>query len=79
MVMRTTVTLDNDVYDAVMHISVISGERPGRVLSRLVRKALAPEPRESSKPARFPIFEVSANAPVISGQHAQQLIDEQGI
>lgn len=38
-VVRTTVTLDDDVYEAAMHLSLTSGERLGKVLSMLARRA----------------------------------------
>lgn len=34
-IVRTTVTLDDDVYEAAMHLSRSSGERLGKVLSAL--------------------------------------------
>jgi hypothetical protein len=56
--MRTTVTLDDDVYAAAMHLADVSGERLGKVLSKLARRALAPPQRPSPKrrTGRFPTF-----------------------
>lgn len=76
--MRTTVTLDDDVYDAAMHLSRSSGERLGKVLSTLARRALNPEnpkPRRSTQ--RFPVFDVPENAPVIPASRVQRVIDEE--
>ena len=61
--MRTTVTLDDDVYEAVIQISALSGERPGKILSRLVRKGLNPEPAAHLRTGRFPQFSVPATRP----------------
>ena len=78
--MRTTVTLDEDVYHAAAHLSRASGERLGKVLSSLARRGLAP-PTTSSKPRsrRFPTFDVPPDAPVIPASRVQRVIDEDGI
>ncbi len=77
--MRTTVTLDDDVYDAALHLSRTSGERLGKVLSKLARRGLKPaeSPARGSK-RRFPVFDVPANAPVIPASRVQRVIDEEG-
>ncbi|HVN05307.1 MAG TPA: hypothetical protein VMT86_12860 [Bryobacteraceae bacterium] len=76
--MRTTVTLDDDVYQAAMHLAESSGERLGKVLSKLARRGLTPPqpPRKGSR--RFPTFEVPADAPVIPASRIQRVIDEEG-
>jgi hypothetical protein len=79
-IVRTTVTLDEDVYDAAMHLSRSSGERLGKVLSVLARRGLKPAdspPRRSAR--RFPVFDVPANAPVIPASRIQRVIDEEGL
>jgi hypothetical protein len=77
---RTTVTLDDDVYEAAMHLSRSSGERLGKVLSTLARRGLKPEgaPARRSR-RRFPVFDVPANAPVIPASRIQHVIDGGGI
>lgn len=79
--MRTTVTLDNDVYDAAAHLSRVSGERLGKVLSNLARRGLQPASasRKKGKRRRFPTFEVPATAPVIPASRVQKVIDEEGL
>jgi Arc/MetJ family transcription regulator len=47
--MRTTVTLDDDVYEAAMRLARASGERLGKVLSMLARRGLKP----GTAPARL--------------------------
>jgi hypothetical protein len=78
---RTTVTLDDDVYEAAMHLSRASGERLGKVLSTLARRALkltdSPLARRSTR--RFPVFDVPANAPLIPASRVQRVIDEEGL
>ena len=75
--MRTTVTLDQDVYEAAMHLSRVSGERLGKVLSNLARTALktpAPPPRKNGR--RFPVFDVPPGAAIIPASRIQRLLDE---
>jgi hypothetical protein len=77
---RTTVSLDGDIYDAASHIAQASGERLGKVLSELARRGLkaSPVPVKSDK-ARFPVFAVPANAPIIPASRVQRAIDEEDL
>jgi hypothetical protein len=78
--MRTTVTLDADVYEAATQMSKVSGKRLGEVLSELARRGLEPSaPSHKKKGSRFPTFQVPAGAPPISARKIQQLLDEEGI
>ncbi|MBZ5542670.1 MAG: antitoxin [Acidobacteriia bacterium] len=78
--MRTTVTLDDDVYHAAAHLSRVSGRRLGKVLSRLARRGLArQEPPARSKSRRFPTFRVPAGTPLIPASRLQRIIDEEGL
>ena len=77
--MRTTVTLDEDVYQAAVHLSRVSGDRLGKVLSTLARRGLAPgkpAPKKSSR--RFPTFDVPPGSPVIPASRIEGIIDEEG-
>jgi hypothetical protein len=78
--MRTTVTLDDDVYEAAQAYAQATGKRLGRVLSEMARQALNPSvlrpPRGTS---RFPTFEVPADARVIPASRVQKALDEDGI
>ncbi len=77
---RTTVTLDSDVYDAAMHLSRSSGRRLGKVLSELARRGLFPplsRPRKSGR--RFPTFDVPPSAPIIPAARVQKALDEDGM
>lgn len=79
-IVKTAVTLDDDIYEAAMHISRASGERLGKVLSTLARRGLKPgglPARPSMR--RFPTFEVPANAPIIPASRIQRVIDEEGL
>jgi hypothetical protein len=78
--MRTTVTLDPDIYEAARHLSRTSGQRLGKVLSELARRGLS---QQAAAPARgkrrFPVFDVPPNAPLIPASRVQRAIDEEGI
>jgi hypothetical protein len=78
--MRTTVTLDDDVYQAALHVSRSSGERLGKVLSTFARrgiKSVKPPSRKSSR--RFPTFDVPPGTPVIPASRIERAIDEEGL
>ena len=78
--MRTTVTLDDDVYQAAMHLSRTSGQGLGKVLSTLARRGLKePQPRTRRSSGRFPTFDVPPDAPVIPASRVQRVIDEEGL
>jgi hypothetical protein len=77
---RTTVTLDDDVYEAALHVSRSSGERLGKVLSILARRGIRsakPPSRKSSR--RFPTFDVPPGAPVIPASRIERVMDEEGL
>jgi hypothetical protein len=81
--MRTTVTLDDDVYEAAQAHAQATGKRLGQVLSEMARQVLQPSgqrPRRSVKRAsRFPAFEVPAGAGLIPASRVQKALDEDGI
>jgi hypothetical protein len=73
--MRTTITLDNDVFQAAQALAVSSGQKLGRVISELARRGL----RAKATPATrhgLPVFRVPANAPVIPSTRARDLLAE---
>jgi len=79
-IVRTTLTLDDDIYEAAVHLSRTSGERLGKVLSTLARRGLKPAvPPARRSTRRFPVFHVPANAPVIPASRIQRVIDEEGL
>ena len=80
--MRTTLTLDDDVYEAVLCHARATGQRLGRVLSDIARHALMPDPQHQQQPAksgRFPVFRVPPDARLIRASRVQAAIDEDGI
>lgn len=82
-VMRTTVTLDDDVYEAAQAHAQATGKRLGRVLSEMARQALQPSGRRSIRSgkgsSRFPAFEVPASAGLIPASRIQKALNEDGI
>jgi hypothetical protein len=68
------------VYAAATHLAGMSGERLGKVLSKLARCGLAapqaPSPKKATR--RFPTFEVPPDAPIIPASRVQHVIDEEG-
>jgi len=75
--MRTTVTLDDDVFEAAQALVRASGKTLGQILSQLARRGLR-VPSEHATRNGLPVFNVSANAPVIpSGRAADLLSGEQ--
>lgn len=77
---RTTVTLDEDVYQAAMHLSQASGQSLGRVLSQLARRGLKPnDTTAAATQGRFPVFAVAPDAPIIPASRIQRVIDEDGL
>ena len=78
--MRTTVTLDEDVYEAAVHLSRVSGERLGKVISKLARRALESKDSPARRGRRrFPTFEVSPGTPIIPASRIERVIDEEGL
>ncbi len=78
--MRTTVTLDDDVHEAALHLSRLTGRRLGKVLSELARRGLAGgEPAIRKAKGRFPVFDVPPDAKIIPASRVQEVLDEEGI
>ncbi len=74
--MRTTVDLDPDVLQAARSIARSQGLSLGRALSDLARRGLAPR-REASRRG-FPVFRVSADAPVLTPEMVAEAQDDEG-
>jgi len=72
--------VDDDVYEAAMHLSRASGERLGKVISTLARRGLKPADSPARRSTRrFPVFDVPPNAPVIPASRIQRVINEEGL
>lgn len=71
--MRTTVTLDDDVFDAARALVQGSGQTLGQVLSRLARRGLRAQDDFAARNG-LPVFAVSPNAPVIPAGRATEIL-----
>jgi hypothetical protein len=78
--MRTTLTLDDDVYETALQLSKSSGEGLGKVVSTLARRGLTPRAASKRhKSRRFPVFDVAPGTPMMSLSRIQRFIDEEGL
>lgn len=77
--MRTTLTLDDDVYEAAKTLADGSGESLGAVVSELARRGLRPAPvAGSGNGDDLPTFDVPADAELIPGSRAADLLAAEG-
>jgi hypothetical protein len=77
--MRTTLTLDDDVYEAAKTLADGSGEPLGAVVSELARRGLRPAPvAASGDREELPTFDVPADATLIPGSRAAELLAAEG-
>ncbi len=76
--MRTTLSLDDDIFQAAQSLARSTGKNLGQVVSRLVRQALQREAATSRKNG-LPVFQVDADAPIIPGDRAQKLLAEDSL
>lgn len=75
--MRTTLNIENDVYQGVQAIAQSSGQSVGEVVSRLLRKAMsAPAQPYATQEDGCPVFPVKEGAPIIAVTRASELLDE---
>ena len=73
--MRTTVTLDDDVFEAVRAQAEASGKKLGEVLSQLARRGLRAS-KQSAVKSGLPVFDVKPNADIIPSSRARELLAE---
>ncbi|MEY2546820.1 MAG: hypothetical protein QOG48_1937 [Verrucomicrobiota bacterium] len=71
--MRTTVTIDNDVFEAARALATSSGKKLGEVLSLLARRGLKAQP-DAAKKNRLPVFRVAPSAAVIPSDRAGEIL-----
>lgn len=74
--MRTTLALEPDVFAAVHSLAEAQGKSLGKVVSDLIRKALAPGPTTSTVKG-FPVFEVSPNAVPLTPEAVRAALDDE--
>ena len=73
--MRTTLHLDDDVYEAAWSLAKAEGKRVGEVISRLARQGLAPRARTVKKHG-FPVFAVEKDAPPITPEMVARALED---
>lgn len=73
--MRTTISIDDDVFNTVRYIAEQRKVSIGKVLSELARKGLQKKPKLSQRNG-FPVFQVPDDATPITPEHIKQLEDE---
>lgn len=79
--MRTTLTIDDDVYRAAVSRSRRSGRRLGQVVSEMLRESLQSQGSVRIKRVpgkRFVTLEVPAGTPPVDLETIQRLLDEEG-
>jgi hypothetical protein len=76
--MRTTVTIDDDVFDAVQAQAQASGKRLGEVLSQIARAGLQASAATGNVNG-LPVFKVPAGAEVIPTSRAREFLAEEGL
>ncbi|MBI4559879.1 MAG: antitoxin [Candidatus Hydrogenedentes bacterium] len=75
--MRTTLTIDDDLYAAARSLARAKSEPLGRVLSDLARRGLNATPRVGKRSqSGFPVFRVPPNAAPITLEDVRKLDDE---
>jgi hypothetical protein len=73
--MRTTVTLDDDVFESAQAQAQASGKKLGEVLSDLARRGLRAT-AQSTSAGGLPVFHVRPDAKVIPSNRASELLAE---
>lgn len=71
--MRTTVTLDDDVFQAAKALAEATGKRLGKVLSALARRGIQAREDLASENG-LPVFRVPKDAPLIPSTRARELL-----
>ncbi|MCY4574011.1 MAG: antitoxin [Gemmatimonadetes bacterium] len=73
--MRTTLTLDPDIYQVARSMARERGESMGTVLSALARAGL--RPREHAVRADgFPVFDVPPDAPPLTSEMVRDALED---
>lgn len=73
--MRTTVTLDNDIFEAAQSQAQASGKKLGEVLSQLARRGLRASAQGANR-GGLPVFKVRPDAEIIPSSRAKELLAE---
>lgn len=74
--MRTTLHLDDDVYQAARSLAAARGQGLGTVVSDLARAGLRPTGRFRLDAQGFPLVEVPPDAPRVTPEMIRAALDE---
>jgi len=79
--MRTTMTIDDDVYEVAAANAQATGRRIGAVLSEMARAAIELEPKSHPRKSgeRFATFSVPKDAAIIPASRVQKALDDDGV
>ena len=72
--MRTTLTLENDVYEAAQAMAQASGKRLGEVVSLLMRRGLKASAETTTGRSGLPVFHMASSDPIIPSNRARDLL-----
>jgi len=72
--MRTTLTLENDVYEAAQAMAQASGKRLGAVVSLLMRRGLKASAETATGRSGLPVFHTASGDPIIPSNRARDLL-----
>ena len=73
--MRTTLQLDEDVYEVARCLAAAERRSLGEVISRLVRQGLAPRDNVGERNG-FPVFDVPPNEPPITPDLVKRALED---
>ena len=75
--MRTTLNLDDDVYEAARALAESERQPIGRVLSRLVRRGLAPGRRSGQRTrSGFPTIRLPRDSPPVTPETVSRALED---
>lgn len=73
--MRTTLHIDDDIYEAARSLATIERTSVGKVISTLARRALSPG-RSATSPAGFPVFSISAGTAPLTPDMVREALED---
>jgi hypothetical protein len=75
--MRTTLTLENDVYEAAQAMAQASGKRLGEVVSLLMRRGLKASAETGPVRSGLPVFLAASGDSIIPSNRARELLADE--
>lgn len=79
--MRTTLDIEDDILQAAKELAQLEGVSAGKVISRLARRGLngSSQPRKANIKYRNGVPILPSRGEIITYEHIQNLMDEEGI